>query len=399
VGIRSGRYSGHTPPPYINPCLARISIKASIAFILENVKAFHCDGCGSLVFFENVKCITCGHVLGFLPASGEVSALEPNKSGAWRALAHGQNDQLYYFCKNGQQHEVCNWMIAANDPNSFCISCRLNTLIPNLSLPGNMDRWRKLEMAKRRILYTIMRLGLPTEAALEEHRPALRFNFIGDLGGPTLLTGHLHGLIVINIAEADDDERERRRVNFHEPHRTLLGHLRHEVAHYYWDRLIANGKWLPDFRKFFGDETADYGAALKQYYEHGSPPNWQARHVSAYASAHPWEDWAETWAHYFHIMDMVETAESFGMTLAPKHPAASSMTAIPRDAFDADLGFDAVLENWFPLTYALNALNRGMGLHDVYPFSLSGQAIEKLQFIHQVVKSSRANNELKSKQA
>jgi hypothetical protein len=357
------------------------------------VKAFHCDGCGSLVFFENVKCITCGHVLGFLPGSTKLAALEPVENGAWRALSKAQNDQLYHFCNNGQQHEVCNWMVAADDPNSFCFSCRLNTLIPNLSLPGNLDRWHKLEIAKRRILYTIMRLGLPLEGVPEEHRPPLRFSFVGDqAGGPSALTGHLNGLIVINIAEADDDERERRRVNFHEPHRTLLGHLRHEVAHYYWDRLIANSKWLPDFRRLFGNETADYAAALQQYYKRGSPPDWQARHVSAYASAHPWEDWAEAWAHYFHIMDMVETAASFGMTLAPTHPAAWSMTANPRNAFDIEMSFDAVLDYWFPLTYALNALNRGMGLQDVYPFSLCGQAIEKLRFIHQVAHESRAKD-------
>jgi hypothetical protein len=357
------------------------------------MKAFHCNSCGSLVFFDNVMCVRCGHVLGFLPDLCEIDALEPSECGAWRALANTQNDQFYHFCDNGRQYEVCNWMVAADDPNPFCLSCRLNTMIPNLSQPGNLDRWHKLELAKRRIIYTILRLGLPMEASPEEQRPALRFNFMGDIDGcPTPLTGHLNGLVVINIAEADDDERERRRVSFHEPYRTLLGHMRHEVAHYYWDRLIAHGEWLSDFRNVFGDETTDYAFALKHYYQHGSPPDWQARHVSAYASAHPWEDWAETWAHYFHIMDMMETAESFGLTLAPKHPAAWSMTANPRNGFDADVSFDAVLENWFPLTLALNALNRGMGLHDVYPFALSGKAIEKLQFIHQVVRSSSSNN-------
>ncbi len=161
-------------------------------------------------------------------------------------------------------------MVAADDPNPFCVSCRLNTVIPNLSVPGNMDRWHKLEIAKRRIIYTIMRTGLPLEGVPDENRPTLRFSFVGDLnGGPAPLTGHLNGLIVVNIAEADDDERERRRVNLHEPYRTLLGHLRHEVAHYYWDRLIANSKWQPEFRKLFGDESTDYDAALKQYYQQG----------------------------------------------------------------------------------------------------------------------------------
>ena len=277
-------------------------------------------------------------------------------------------------------------MVAVNDPNQFCASCRLNKLIPNLSLPGNLDRWRKFETAKRRIIYTLLRLGLPMEEAPGENRPALRFNFIGDSDdGTPQLTGHANGLITINIAEADEVERERRRVNLHEPYRTLLGHLRHEVGHYYWDRLIAGSKWLAGFRKLFGDETADYKAALTQYYQQGPSPEWQRRYVSAYASAHPWEDWAETWAHYLHIVDMVETAESFGMTLQAKHPASKSMAANPRNAIDGKANFDVVLENWFPLTHALNSLNRGMGLPDVYPFVLSSQAIEKLGFIHQVV--------------
>jgi len=353
------------------------------------LKTFHCDRCGSLVFFENVKCVKCGDTLGFLPGSTQLSAIEPAENGLWRALAPGQKDQRYRLCENSRQHQVCNWMVAAADANPFCLACRLNVLIPDLSAPGNLERWHKLEIAKRRIVYTILRLGLPLEGVPAENRPALRFKFVADSPGAPVLTGHDNGLITLNIAEADDDEREHRRVHLHEPYRTLLGHLRHEVAHYYWDRLIARSQWLQPFRKLFGDETADYAAALQRYYAQGPAPDWAERHVSAYASSHPWEDWAETWAHYFHIMDMVETAESFGITLRPRHPAAPFMTAQPRNAFDINMPFDAVLENWFPLTYALNSLNRGMGLLDAYPFVLSTPAIEKLRFIHDLAHSTR----------
>jgi hypothetical protein len=354
------------------------------------LKVFHCNCCGSLVFFENVKCVKCEHPLGFLPLPGEISALEPAANGACRALHPDRADQVYRQCENGRQHQVCNWMVGVNDPNPFCLSCRLNELIPNLSVPGNVDRWHKLERAKRRVIYTMMRLGLPLEGTPTEKRPALRFEFIGDIEGqPPPPTGYLNGVITVNIAEADDAERERRRVNLREPYRTLLGHVRHEVAHFYWDRLIANSSWIPGFRKLFGDETVDYAAALQQYYKQGPPPDWQTRHVSAYVSAHPWEDWAETGANYFHIVDMVETAGSFGMTLKPNHPAAQSMTANPGTAADIHAGFDAILENWFPLTYALNSLNRGMGLLDAYPFVLSNQAIDKLRFVHEVVQHSR----------
>lgn len=351
------------------------------------MKTFHCNACGSLVFFENVKCVKCGHVLGFLPDEIELCALEASEEHSWRPAGEDSGKRLFRSCNNTLQYRVCNWMISPGDSAAFCVSCRLNELIPNLSQPENLERWHKVEIAKRRLLYTILRLGLPMTGA--ENRPSLRFNFIADLPGvPRPLTGHSNGLIAINVAEADDAERERRRINLHEPYRTLLGHFRHEIGHYYWDRLIAGGKWLADFRKLFGDETADYSAALQRHYDQGPPAEWQARHVSAYATAHPWEDWAETWAHYFHIIDMTETAASYGVTLAPRHPSAKTMIARPRNIFDYNAPFESILENWFPLTYAINAINRGMGLRDAYPFALSETSIEKLKFIHQIAKAS-----------
>ena len=359
------------------------------------MKTFYCTACGSLVFFENVKCLKCGHALGFLPLPAELKALEPVTSETWRPLNSEKGGPVYRLCGNGQQHSVCNWMVPVKETEPFCIACRLNEMIPDLSVPGNAVRWHKLEMAKRRIIYTLLQLRLPMNEGPGENKSSLRFKFVGDPdGGAPALTGHENGLITINIAEADEVERERRRVNLQEPYRTLLGHFRHEVAHYYWDRLIANSKWLDRFRQLFGDETTDYSAALKQYYAQPVPQDWQERYVSAYASAHPAEDWAETGAHYFHIMDMVETAGSFGMMLQPKHPAAESMTADARNAFDLKKSFDAVLENWFPLTYALNSLNRGMGLPDIYPFVLSSKSIEKLSFIHEVAQATSTRDAL-----
>jgi hypothetical protein len=281
-------------------------------------------------------------------------------------------------------------MVPADDPSRFCISCRLNEMIPDLQVPGNRERWHRLEKAKRRVIYTILQLGLPMTSVPDTNLPGLRFNFLGDIPGrPPVTTGHENGLIIVNIAEADDDERERRRMSLHEPYRTLLGHLRHEVAHYYWDRLIAKSNWLEPWRSHFGDEQRDYGPALKEYYQQGPPADWQSHYVSAYASSHPWEDWAETWAHYFHIIDTLETAASFGMALKPRHPAAQSMSTDLKMVRVFDSSFDTLLERWFPLTYALNSLNRGMGLPDLYPFALSTPAIEKLRFVHQVAQEKR----------
>ncbi len=355
------------------------------------MKAFHCDHCGGLVFFENVQCLKCGHALGFLPEVNDLSTLEPASEGTWRAITPAAQGVLYRQCRNGAQHRLCNWLVRVEDPNPFCVACRLNEVIPDLAVWGNLERWCKLEAAKRRILYTLTHLGLSVTGVPRENRPPLSFRFLGTpYYGPLPLTGHSQGTITVNIAEADDAEREQLRIYLHEPYRTLLGHLRHEVAHYYWDQLIAGTPQLDRFRQLFGNEQWHYDAALWAYYQHGPPDDWQTRHISAYASAHPWEDWAETWAHYLHIVDTVETAASFGITLHPTHPDARAMTADPQLVAESDpASFDKVLQHWLPLICALNSLNRGMGLPDLYPFVLSGPAMEKLQFVHEVVQSAR----------
>lgn len=354
------------------------------------MKTFHCDVCGSLVFFENVSCVHCGHALGFLPDVLDLSAIESESDGCQRALAPAAEGRVYRRCANGRQHAVCNWLIPADETELFCAACRLNEVIPDLSVAGNSARWHRLELAKRRLVYTLTKLGLPTEGVPAENRPALRFRFLGDTPGqPVPLTGHDDGVITINITEADDDVREQRRVSLLEPFRTLLGHFRHEAAHYYWDRLIANSPWLPRFREIFGDERSDYATALQHHYRNGPPLDWADRSVSPYASVHPWEDWAETMAHYFHIIDSLETAAGFGMSLRPKHPSASTLTVDARKTAESHVGFEQLLATWFPLTYALNSLNRGMGLPDLYPFVLSETAIEKLRFVHEVVETER----------
>ena len=353
------------------------------------MKTFYCDTCGALVFFENIRCLKCQHTLGFLPDVLDLSALEPEADGRLRALSQSASGKLYLPCANTREHQVCNWLVPVEDRNPLCLSCRLNEVIPNLTAQLNRERWFKLEQAKRRLVYTLLGLGLPMEGGPAEGRPALRFRFLASTTGEQVITGHREGLITLDIAEADDPEREKRRVNLHEPYRTVLGHLRHEVGHYYWDRLIASTPLQPRFRELFGDENLDYDSALKIHYANGPKPDWQARHVSEYASAHPWEDWAETWSHYLHIVDTLETAASFGLRLRPKHPDAEKMSAHPEAAIGPDSNFDQWLAQWLPLTYALNSLNRGMGLPDLYPFVLSHPAVEKLRFIHEAVQSSR----------
>jgi hypothetical protein len=326
-----------------------------------------------MVFFQNERCVKCGEALGFLPDTLEMA------TAASKAETHR-------FCANKDQHQICNWLVPCEDENTFCPSCRLNEVIPDLTVQGNRERWQKLELAKRRCLYTYLQLRLPLEAGEKEGQNALRFRFLGDTDSTPVLTGHENGVITINIAEADEDERERRRLKMHEPYRTLIGHLRHETGHYYWDRLIAGSPHLPEFRELFGDETADYDAALQKYYKEGPAADWPERTVSAYASLHPWEDWAETWAHYLHLVETLDTAASFGLSLkttGSQNEASKSMPSprTPRGHTD----FDKLLAGWLPLTCVLNSLNRGMGIPDLYPFVITDAVTEKMRFIHNVI--------------
>ncbi|MES2792578.1 MAG: putative zinc-binding peptidase [Planctomycetota bacterium] len=350
------------------------------------MKVFHCDHCGQLVFFENTSCLNCGHVLAYVADFSDMCSLEPLDNGLWRSLPRNGGESTWRLCENYSAGNICNWALAENDPNSLCVSCRLTHVIPNLSLPKNKDAWCRLETAKRRLLYTLLDLGLPLTGKADNPEGGVAFLFLADedsQDGP-VLSGHENGVITINIAEADDAERERRRNDLHEPYRTILGHFRHEIGHYYWDRLIPDSDRLPAFRELFGDESQDYGQALNRHYEQGPPADYQQRFVSAYASAHPWEDWAETWAHYLHMSDALQTAASTGLVLRPRDSAEPTVShAMLRQGGEGL--FERMVEAWFPLTYVINNLNRGLGLPDGYPFVLSPLMIDKLRFIHETI--------------
>jgi hypothetical protein len=359
------------------------------------MKTFPCH-CGNTLYFENSRCLACGRGLGFLPDALILSAFEPVEGGESpdglpapvRPLAPQAGGRLYRPCRNYDEFEVCNWLLLEEDPNPFCPSCRLNRVIPNLSTPGNRVLWSRIETAKRRLLYTLFSLRLPVVGQDRDPHAGLAFAFLADPGPGgeftdpmgrtrTVLTGHQKGLITINLAEADDPERERMRERMNELYRTLLGHFRHESGHYYWERLVANDPVaLEAFRTRFGDERTDYDQALKRHYDAGERSGWRATHVSAYAAAHPWEDWAETWAHYLHMVDTLETAQDFGLRLGERYVSAPNGGGAP---------FAALLSDWEHLTAIMNALNRSMGLPDPYPFILSGPAADKLAFVHGLV--------------
>lgn len=352
------------------------------------MKLFECRHCGQPLYFENTRCEGCGRRLGYVPAKEIMVALEPGpENGVWQTAA--VPDARYRFCAN-DEYEVCNWLVESDRPDIFCAACRHNRMIPDLSVPDNAARWRKIEIAKHRLFYTLLKLRLPLTTRPEDP-DGLAFDFLAATATSSqsaVVTGHAGGLITINLAEADDSERERQRTRMHEPYRTLLGHFRHEIAHYYWDHLVRDTNNIENFRHVFGDERKDYSAALQHHYSYGPPEDWPQQFVTAYASAHPWEDFAETWAHYFHMIDTLETANVFGLRVRPKLRKGSELAMVADfDPHAADM--DRIIDAWLPLTFAFNSINRSMGLSDLYPFVLEPPVIVKLSFVHERIRVHR----------
>jgi hypothetical protein len=350
------------------------------------MKLFECQNCGQPLYFENTRCESCGLPLGYLPVKETVTALVEGEGGL---LALADAGRPHRYCAN-EQYGVCNWLILAESPDTFCAACRHNRMIPDLSVPENVANWRKVEVAKHRLFYTLLKLRLPLTTRNDEPDAGLAFDFLAPSppGGPPVITGHASGLITINLAEANDAERERQRAKMREPYRTLLGHFRHEVAHYYWDHLVKDSPSLQEFRELFGDERQDYGEALKRHYAEGPPSNWVDQYVTTYASVHPWEDFAETWAHYFHMVDTLETASAFGLRVRPKVARGADLaTAIDFDPHNAAM--DRIVDSWLPLTFAVNSINRSMGIADLYPFVIAPTVIIKLAFVHDRIHAHR----------
>lgn len=356
------------------------------------MKTYTCT-CGQLLFFENSECVNCKREVGFLPDLICTTSLEPAKDGLFAPTTEEAHGRLYKKCQNYTQAGVCNWMIPEDKTEeSFCASCRLDVIIPDQTVPENVTLWGKTEAAKRRLIYSCLRLKLPLASREDDPEHGLGFRFLADTPKPDgtvehVVTAHDQGIITLNIIEADDASREQIRLQMKEPYRTLLGHFRHESGHYYWDRLVSDTPFLEKFRQVFGDESQSYDEAMKKYYATGEPANWQDNYISAYATMHPWEDWAESWAHYLHIQDTLEVAADFGLVgkrikIDPKGNADGAKASLKAKPFAQ------VLETWAELTVALNSINRSMGHHDLYPFILSQTVIDKLRFISEVIAGS-----------
>jgi hypothetical protein len=351
------------------------------------MKLFKCQHCGQILYFENKTCVRCSRQLGYIPETAVLSALEP-QGDAWRALA--ASDKLYRFCTNSA-FDACNWLIESTAADAYCVSCSHNRTIPDITVPRNLIAWRKIEAAKHRLFYSLLQLRLPLGDRRDNTEARLTFDFLATSPqsvGPKILTGRHDGLIALAVEEANDVERERRRRVMHEPCRTLLGHFRHEVGHYYWDRLVRDRGRLDSMRQIFGDDRADYAESLETYHARGAPSDWPERFISAYATSHPREDFAETWTYYLHIIDTLEMARAFNTN---SHPEAESGELDAIAAFDPYHGSDLGRAIDSPTAFrdSSNRLNRSMEQLDLYVFLLSPHVIRKLRAIHDLIHADK----------
>lgn len=347
------------------------------------VRAFACSRCGSLVDFESTRCLTCQSTLGYALGGDRLHALED------RAVEIDR--ERWELCSNADWG--CNWLLRATDEAAQCRSCRLTMERPDSSDTLALEQLALAGYAKRRLLYQLHEHGLPVTPFYEQE-DGLGFRLLSSRTSSEPVTiGHADGVVTIDLTEVDHAYRESLRVRLGEPYRTMLGHFRHEIGHYYWQVLVAESRWLDRCRRLFGDDRASYADALDRHYRLGAPSSWNEAYISEYATMHPWEDFAETWAHYLHITDALETVASFGMTLTGV--VGEGIRDVARQALRTspplstrgyhELAIEEILALWHPIAMTFNQVNRSMGKTDLYPFTITTTVREKLAFVHEVV--------------
>jgi hypothetical protein len=340
------------------------------------MRDFICPNCGQHLAFENSVCLSCGGALGF---SLDDMALLVIASGDESEHGGAVDSSQYQLCANRLVAE-CNWLVKVNPGMGavaeLCMSCKLTRGRPNDADTAALAAFAAAEQAKRRLVVELVDLKLPIVSRDQDPVCGLAFDLLSS-ELEKVVTGHNNGVITVDLAEGDDVHREQLRIAMAEPYRTLLGHFRHEIGHYYCYRLLGtSADYPPRFRELFGDPDTDYQEALHRHYSQGAPTGWKKNYVSSYATMHPAEDWAETFAHYLHIRDTLDTAAAFGF--APSGATFERRVLGPS-------GFDTIIEMWLPLAWALNMVNRAMGRDDLYPFVLPKPVLEKMRFIHTII--------------
>ena len=350
------------------------------------MKRFYCD-CGAEIFFENQHCGKCARTLGYDFYSNMMIPIEYEESEYYVS----KEGTSYRLCGNWIDFNTCNWLVPRENSHKLCYACRFNRTIPDqtnsgIGYPKNFFRWYRLEEAKRRLLYTLLEMKFQLTNGWDDRENGLLFDFIEDheSGGQVVkpvTTGYVSGIITINSKEADDVERVQARSALNERQRTIVGHFRHELGHYCWDKIFCQLPSANYFEHVFGEANLNYKESIDLYYKKGPPRNWHDGFISAYASSHPSEDWAETWNHFLLIYDCLETAREFGLT--SDYPSITDLSG-------------SVLM-WRELAVTLNQLNRSIGLNDAYPFIITRRVEEKLRYVAAVINeytSTASANEL-----
>ena len=333
------------------------------------MRAYRCPRCSAMLDGARGRCPRCGAPVGLALPLGTVLDLETMGAGWKRCIGSGDAE--------------CNWLVTADD-GPRCESCRLTRTVPGGHDPSDLAHLARTELAKRRVVYQLYDLGLPVVDRAQDPVRGLAFDLLSSRAGP-VVTGHADGVITIDLAESDDAHRMMLQAQLDEPYRTVVGHIRHEIGHYYWMVLVEDAGQEDAFRALFGDERDSYADALQRHYREGAPVGWESTYVSAYATMHPWEDWAETFAHYLHIRDTLQTAAAWGISVAgPAGGSGPSTGVVPMDTLE-DETFTTVARDWAIVSAALNSLNRSMGHADLYPFDLPGPAVERLELVHRLV--------------
>lgn len=335
------------------------------------MRVFHCDRCGAVAAFDAVRCQNCGVELGYLSDELDVRALTPTADGAvFNVLDDGH--RALWRCLNAAWG--CNWMLPVGSTTPWCRSCRLTRGRPDHERTAAVTAWASAEAAKRRVIHQLDSLALPIEPRSPDVPDGLAFDLV-HLPGEGGITGHLDGVVTLDLSEADDRHRSQQQHDLDEQFRTVIGHVRHEMGHHYWPRLVGQSDDLPQCRELFGDERVDYATALERHYS-GAGGSWdRTRFVTAYAASHPLEDWAETFAHYLHIIDVTDTAVAHDLV-----PTDGS--GIVTDEPLRNLAFAEVLAAWQPINDALTAVAESLGAAPLYPFTPVGLVVDKLAFVH-----------------
>ncbi|MBC7633107.1 putative zinc-binding metallopeptidase [Aeromicrobium sp.] len=324
------------------------------------MRVFSCRVCGSSLFFENTICVSCQTDLAF---SREERAIVPVDDNGRYVDADGST---WYRCTN-LALSGCTWLTEV--PGGYCFSCGLTRTRPSDEDLGGLREFKIAEEAKRRLVVELDTLGFPIVPRSQDEENGLAFDLLSSVA-EDVTTGHESGVITLDLAESDDAHREKVRVDLDEPYRTMLGHFRHEIGHYIeWQHV--RGALIQQARDLFGNEEDNYADAIERHYAKGPPAGWEDHYISRYATMHPFEDFAETFAHYLHICDTIETASAHNLAAVAEPQESASFR-------------DLVIEVWIPLSIALNQINRSMGKGALYPFVIPAPVLDKLQFVAQL---------------